>query len=504
MLKNRFFLRSMVVIAICLAGVFMFVSCKKQSDEKQITSFSFTVPPAVGVINESAKTIAVTVPEGTDVTALSPVIVVSSLATVVPYSGVPQNFTYPVTYMVSAENGSAVNYVVTVTIDGDNGGGGGGGGEGNTLSGSMWENRTLTKGEYIVEGDFRIEGNALLTIEAGVEIRFSSTNGAITVTNNAGMTMNGTASEPVKILGPIDNTNKGSWNRIQYNSNRADNIMNYVHLSLGGSGSYAYSAMVEVGAGMLKMNNCIIDGSAKNGIVVSGDATLTEFNNNEIKNCNENPVYANSNVMAVKNVNGTNSFTGNVKNYIYVGKETIGETMTLNRLSIPWFFDNGLYVNDNSTPVTLTIEAGTSLFFNSDKRLEVDKNGILVAEGTASNRIIIRGETNQPGYWKGIYIKSEQNGNKLNYCDISGSGMGSSYDKNSNLYLDPTGDKMRLQVLNTTLTGSGFYGLGVEGDKSKFDQVDWQNVTFGTCSGGNVWHYNTGKIYNSFEEFLED
>ena len=123
MLNNRKNLRNVLAIAICLVATTLFFSCKKSS-EKQITAFSFATPQAVGVINEAAKTIAVAVPAGTDVTALSPSITVSDKATVSPASGVKQNFTNPVTYTVKAEDGSTVNYIVTVTVGtgGNNGG----------------------------------------------------------------------------------------------------------------------------------------------------------------------------------------------------------------------------------------------------------------------------------------------------------------------------------------------------------------------------------------------
>jgi hypothetical protein len=78
----------------------------------------------VGVVNEAVKTITVNVPEGTNITALAPVIVLSSpLATVSPASGALQNFTAPVVYTVTAEDGSTAQYTVTVTsadIGGEN------------------------------------------------------------------------------------------------------------------------------------------------------------------------------------------------------------------------------------------------------------------------------------------------------------------------------------------------------------------------------------------------
>src|SRR5664280_3175581 len=83
---------------------------------KAITSFQFAglTPTVVGSINEVTKTIALTVPYGTVVTALVPTIAVSALAAVGPFSGVAADFTLPVTFTVTAEDASTQAYVVTV------------------------------------------------------------------------------------------------------------------------------------------------------------------------------------------------------------------------------------------------------------------------------------------------------------------------------------------------------------------------------------------------------
>ncbi|GAG15076.1 unnamed protein product, partial [marine sediment metagenome] len=87
------------------------------SDAKAITAFDFKAlaPDVVGVINEGAKTIALTVPFGTDVTALVPTIVHTGVS-VSPASGAAQDFTSPVTYTATAEDASTQAYLVTVTV----------------------------------------------------------------------------------------------------------------------------------------------------------------------------------------------------------------------------------------------------------------------------------------------------------------------------------------------------------------------------------------------------
>ena len=115
-------------LVMLLAAVVLLAGCTKKSSEKQILSFSFYSPEVEATIMESAKTIVATVPTGTDLTALVPIITVSEKATINPASGVRQDFTNTVMYTVTAEDGSQASYAVAVTVEGNGGGNGGGGG----------------------------------------------------------------------------------------------------------------------------------------------------------------------------------------------------------------------------------------------------------------------------------------------------------------------------------------------------------------------------------------
>ena len=86
---------------------------------KAITAYSLV--GVAGTINESAKTIAVTLPFGTNVTAL--VATFTTTGTGVTVAAVPQisatttnNFTSPVAYLVTAADGTTATYNVTVTV----------------------------------------------------------------------------------------------------------------------------------------------------------------------------------------------------------------------------------------------------------------------------------------------------------------------------------------------------------------------------------------------------
>jgi hypothetical protein len=82
---------------------------------KAITAFTF--PSSTGtVITESNHTIAARVLYGTNVTTLVPAITITGV-TVIPASGVEKDFTNPVTYTVTADDGTTQIYTVTVTVD---------------------------------------------------------------------------------------------------------------------------------------------------------------------------------------------------------------------------------------------------------------------------------------------------------------------------------------------------------------------------------------------------
>ena len=86
---------------------------------KAITAYSLA--GTTGTINETAKTIAVTMPFGTNATALVATFTTTGasvkVGTTVQTSGTtPNNFTSPVTYTVTSADSTTANYVVTVTV----------------------------------------------------------------------------------------------------------------------------------------------------------------------------------------------------------------------------------------------------------------------------------------------------------------------------------------------------------------------------------------------------
>jgi len=86
------------------------------SSANLLISFDFNTPMAIGTVNELNHSVVITVPPDTDVTKLSPTVEISQYATVSPASGVVQDFTNPVGYTVTAQNGATQKYTVTVNV----------------------------------------------------------------------------------------------------------------------------------------------------------------------------------------------------------------------------------------------------------------------------------------------------------------------------------------------------------------------------------------------------
>jgi hypothetical protein len=112
-------------------------------NQAQITAFSFAgFANNPGVINQSAGTIAVTVPYGTSVTALVAAFTTPAsnvqVGSVSQVSGQTANdFTSPVVYTTIGQSGSTKTYTVTVTLAAP-------------LPGDTWTARTMPNGVWIV------------------------------------------------------------------------------------------------------------------------------------------------------------------------------------------------------------------------------------------------------------------------------------------------------------------------------------------------------------------
>ena len=480
--------QNLIIYSLILSALLLGInSCSKNSSNPtgpakssadQILSFTFQSlnPQAVGVVNNAAKTVIVTVPASTDRSSLTPTITISDNATISPASNIPENFNSPVLYTVTAEDGSKAIYTVIVTPDTTNT-------QPLTLTGTMDTDQTLKDRnngiDYIIDGSFWVQGNALLTIEAGVTIAFTGVDGYMLVTENAGLKITGTADKPVIFMGPTGNPNKGSWNGIEINSNRADNQWDYVQIVNAGTQTDAAALKIDSYA-MLSMRHCSITGSLGYGLLMNSLAKINEYKYNIIANCDNYPFYCND-LTQVSPLDITSSFSGNNYKFIFVyGTSYIDKDMTINNLDVPYFvpaigLSNG----------TLIIKPGSTILFDQNGDLTISGSGILNAAGTSSAKITLTAKTQNPAYWYGVRINNNMP-NLMSNCIIEYAGIADGAN------LDISDGKITLT--DCTIQNSGNYGIIINNATSVTHNGI---ITFNNCPGGNIYNYDESKVYTT-------
>jgi hypothetical protein len=349
----------------------------------------------------------------------------------------------------------------------------------------MSQNRTLVNRndgiDYIIDDMFYIDGNALLTIEAGVKIAFTGIYTGINVGANAGLKMIGTANNPVILTGPVNNNNKGSWAGLQYQSNRADNIMEYVKIINAGTPN-SEAAVYLYGNSQLSMRNSEITGSSSYGIITN-DASLTVFSGNTISNCESNPILAN-NLLTFKSFTTDNIFTGNTKPELKIEwAEILEADLSLENHGIPYLFTHGLIVERN-----LTLKKGIVFAFEYGQQMGVRGSGKIDARGDVLNPVKFIGANNEAGFWSGISIESSRE-NILDHCIISNGGNDSHYMKSDIAIWEGA----KLNLSNTKLMNSDAYGFQFSGSFT----LTHSNVSFENCQLGNVYDYDNDVVHSN-------
>ncbi len=83
-------------------------------DFNKVPSLNFDTTAAIGVVSEETRSVTLSVPFGADLTALVPTIKLSEKTSISPESGIPQDFSKPVKYTVTSEDGSKKIYTASV------------------------------------------------------------------------------------------------------------------------------------------------------------------------------------------------------------------------------------------------------------------------------------------------------------------------------------------------------------------------------------------------------
>lgn len=389
--------------------------------------------------------------------------------------------------------------------NGDTGGNTGGGGgnppaETVTLSGYLYENKTLPdlglSVDYYIDGSYYVYDNALLTVEPGVTIVMMTENSRIYVDENAALKMVGTVDKPIMLRGPLNNTSVGSWDNVYINSTRNDNQFEYVTFLNGGKGG-AWNNAIVLNEGKISMKNCVIDGAAGDGIYLYG-GTFSAFENNTIKNVTKYPVVA-SRLDRINNWASNNTYIQNGNNYIMIegGYSYHDQDFTVSNQGIPYYMTDGLdFSSEQSVQITFT--PSTVMLFAAEKGFYIDENIKIVAQGLPTNPIIFRGFHQEVGFWAGVRQYSERQGNIFDYCTFSDGGCNSGWTTNFCMYLSY---ESKTTITNCTFADSDFYGVVLANPGNANFRLTSSNNTFLNCRVGNVYNDYEGTVHDSLDGF---
>ncbi|MEM7151817.1 MAG: right-handed parallel beta-helix repeat-containing protein [Myxococcota bacterium] len=275
---------------------------------------------------------------------------------------------------------------------------------------------------YVANSGFGIDtsaGSAHLTVEAGAQFRMGDA-ADIRVGSLGGLTLAGTAADPI-VIGSIKSTGEpGDWDEIRIHDDSVDDFNRFSHVILEhGGGSYYGMVWVHSGAS-LTMNDCTLREAADFGMLVDGGAALPGFEHNTFT--------ANGGAALSVGANevdslGTGTYGPNAIDGIIVRSATVDHDARWLDLGVPLLASTGFSVGTDLGSAILTLDPGTRLHLGDAGDIRVRSNGALTTDGTAEQRVQLSSSKASPaaGDWDELRFEdgSLAAHNQLRYTDIS-------------------------------------------------------------------------------------
>lgn len=287
---------------------------------------------------------------------------------------------------------------------------------------------TAAGSPYIITGNRTILDGAVLTVEAGVDVRFNATT-SLTVgsTSAGGLIVNGTAENPVLFTANSDTPTPGFWNYLRTVSSSTGNVScSHAIFEYGGS----TNGLVDVNGGNPQFADCTFRLSQNYGLYHSGTTVSATIQDCAFQNNGSYPLYWNSN--QVQNILAGNSFSGNIPDRILLRSVNITTGSTWLNPGIPLEPENDLIVRSNGAD-PLVLSPGIQLLFRSGKALFVGYT-TPTADASISATGVTFGAVNPGSGWNGIDFQAAIQPSSLTGCtirDVSATPLGAVYAHNN-------------------------------------------------------------------------
>lgn len=359
---------------------------------------------------------------------------------------------------------------------------------------------TISAGCYRVEKTLTVE-TGTLTVEPAVIIQFTNDVG-LHIEKDGRLQVSGTEENPVRLTGT--EKSRGFWKGVQIrNSNSADNILERTILEYAGSSAwnpnYSSAGLFLRGENVrLSIQQSTFRGNANVGVTVTKagaqldvDAVLFEEN--------EAPLYMPANL--VRGLGAGTAFMNNDEGVVYLGepsgagRTTVTEPADWPALDVPYQPRINVHVE---APVE--VAPGARFAFEQGKGMQIRGEGRLTADATGGDPIFFSGTEDITGFWKGLYFVnslSSDNVIKNTVIENGGSGetVGGGAEDVANLFLHGDQRAAAVTISDSTIRGSGKYGIAIRDGNSRVMGCD--GMAFENNSGPDAYNLESGTSISS-------
>lgn len=352
--------------------------------------------------------------------------------------------------------------------------------------GAVNADRTLSKAcsPYTIKSDIDVNGNATLTIEPGVTLRFDPEREiSIGYSAAAKLLAVGTAAEPIVFTSSAATPGAGDWVGVKLWTNTMNGTaLKYVKFDYCGSNSDA--CLVGTGA---KPNRVTVDHVSFAHVGPGSDAiwqkdkdsnfTITSCTFSDIPTSPTQSYAISVYAPSFAGIDSNNVFNGGAMVALLGGYVEANSTWKNIGTTVAVTADVG--IEGAATPV-LTLAAGSVYKFASGIELAVGYGdpGSLTVAGTAAAPVTLTSLAGTPaaGDWLGIRLWNSGTAT-IKYANISYAGS----DRGA---VDVTGNSNKLDIQNSTIASSATYGIGVRCNSTA--TIVNTNNTFTACPAGDV------------------
>lgn len=265
--------------------------------------------------------------------------------------------------------------------------------------------------------------DAVLSIDAGAELAFRQ-DARLDIEPGAALAAEGAPDSRITFTGTDEIP--GWWGGLMIESDHRSNLLDHVVVEYGGSEplhSNTEAANVTVGHTLrqaaLRVRNTTLRHGAGHGLYVHLDSDLYGFETNTITNNAGAPVRARSH--HGRHFDAASDYAGNGEDFVDVDGGTgaeIDQDVLWESLGVPYRAGERIDVD----AAELTLEEGTEIVFREEGQLDIQPGGALISIGTEQDSIRITGTNESAGWWNGIFIKSINPNNRIEYTVVAHGG----------------------------------------------------------------------------------